>query len=154
MANNSVGRPPGTPKTGGRQKGTPNKATLEVMEKLEKLGCDPIIGMAHIAMGEVECPSCHGSGEAPYKFCIENGPYWAPEEEGGVMQVCKLCHGSGKEPVPTDLRGKMFAELACYVAPKRKAVEIKGDSTATTVIIRNYTGANGKIVREDGAEDD
>ena len=37
-------------KTGGRSKGTPNKATLEVQERLEELGCDPIEGMARIGL--------------------------------------------------------------------------------------------------------
>jgi len=65
-------------KTGGRVAGTPNKRTAEVMERLEALGCDPIEGMARIAMDEAN---------------------------------------------PPELRGRMFAELAQYVAPKRKAVE-------------------------------
>ncbi len=43
-------RPRGLPKTGGRAKGTPNKRTQSVMERLEALGCDPIAGMAKIAM--------------------------------------------------------------------------------------------------------
>ena len=34
---NLGGRPPGTPRTGGRQKGTPNKITKSVREKLEKI---------------------------------------------------------------------------------------------------------------------
>ncbi len=37
---------------GGRCKGTPNKRTMAVTEKLEALGCDPIEGMATIAMDE------------------------------------------------------------------------------------------------------
>ncbi len=37
-------------KTGGRKKGTPNKATRSIEEKLAALGCDPIEGMARIAM--------------------------------------------------------------------------------------------------------
>jgi hypothetical protein len=37
---------------GARQKGTPNKKTLAVAETLEALGCDPIEGMARIAMDE------------------------------------------------------------------------------------------------------
>lgn len=44
------GRKPGTPKTGGRQKGSLNKDKAEVAEKLAALGCDPIEGMATIAM--------------------------------------------------------------------------------------------------------
>ena len=63
---------------GGRQKGTPNKATADIAARLEALGCDPIEGMARLALDE------------------ENSP---------------------------ELRGKMFSELAQYVAPKRKAIE-------------------------------
>lgn len=54
------GRPAGLPKTGGRKKGTPNKATLTVAEQLEKLGCDPIEGMARIAMDENNSPELRG----------------------------------------------------------------------------------------------
>ena len=37
-------------KTGGRKAGTPNKRTLNVIERLDELGCDPIEGMATIAL--------------------------------------------------------------------------------------------------------
>ncbi len=37
-------------KTGGRQAGTPNKRSKCVEERLASLGCDPIEGMAKIAM--------------------------------------------------------------------------------------------------------
>jgi len=39
-------------KTGGRQAGTPNKRTAEVTERLAALGCDPIEGLARIALDE------------------------------------------------------------------------------------------------------
>ena len=45
-----AGRPLGLPKTGGRKKGTPNKATQTVREKLDALGWDPIEDLARIAM--------------------------------------------------------------------------------------------------------
>jgi len=48
------GRPPGLPKTGGRKKGTPNRATVAVAEKLAAIGCDPIQELARIAMDERE----------------------------------------------------------------------------------------------------
>jgi len=64
---------------GGRQKGTPNRHTRTVQEKLEAVGCDPIEGMARLAMDE-----------------------------------------------QTDLaiRARLYAELAQYVAPKRKALDV------------------------------
>jgi hypothetical protein len=76
----------------GRPKGALNKRTLDVIEKLAALDCDPIAGMALIAMNE-------------------------------------------KNPV--ELRGRMYSELAQYVAPKRKAMEHSGDAgTIETLLLR------------------
>ena len=66
-------KPPGS----GRKAGMPNRKTREVGDLLEALGCNPIEGMAKIAMDE------------------EN---------------------------PPELRGRMFAELAPYMYPKRRAL--------------------------------
>lgn len=66
----------------GRKKGVPNKRTLEVAERLAKMKCDPIMGMARLALDK-------------------------------------------KNPV--ELRGRMFAELAQYIAPKRRAIEHSTD---------------------------
>lgn len=70
-------------KTGGGTAGTPNRRTAEVAERLAALGCDPIEGMARLAMDESVAP---------------------------------------------ELRGRMFAELAQYVAPKRKALDVASAS--------------------------
>lgn len=43
------GRPRGLPKTGGRQKGTPNKSTSLLREKLDALACDPVEELVKIA---------------------------------------------------------------------------------------------------------
>jgi hypothetical protein len=69
-------------KTGGRTKGTPNKKTEELVQRLADIGCDPVEGMAVIAMDEAN---------------------------------------------PPELRGRMYAELAQYLYPKRRATEIKTD---------------------------
>jgi hypothetical protein len=37
---------------GGRKRGSPNKRTLDVIDKLAALDCDPIEGMALMAMDE------------------------------------------------------------------------------------------------------
>ena len=64
-------------KTGGRsRRGSPNKRTVEIADKLAKLDCDPIEGMARLAMDENNSP---------------------------------------------ELRARMYAELAEYVAPKKRA---------------------------------
>lgn len=46
--NSNRGSKPGE-RRGGRKKGTPNKATQAVQEKLQAMDCDPIEGMAEIA---------------------------------------------------------------------------------------------------------
>ncbi len=65
-------------KTGGRKKGTPNRRTAEVAERLAALDCDPLAGMAVLAMDETNTP---------------------------------------------ELRRRMYAELAQYLYPKRRAIE-------------------------------
>lgn len=74
-------------KSGGRVKGTPNKRTADVAELLNALGCDPVEGMARIAMNEAHAP---------------------------------------------EIRGKMYAELAGYLFPKRKALEVKDAGSHVT----------------------
>lgn len=70
------------PKTGGRQKGTPNKATPEFRERLERLGCRPEEFLAMTVNGTLpciyckpgarrdgddECPACKGTGQEKIK---------------------------------------------------------------------------------------
>src|SRR6516165_12022425 len=71
------GRKLGSPKTGGRKPGTPNRKTREIGELLESLGHNPIEAMVPIATD----PNAS-----------------------------------------LELRGRMNAELAQYVYPKREAV--------------------------------
>src|ERR1700686_2577549 len=92
-------------KTGGREKGTPNRRTQEIAAQLAELGCDPIEGMALLAMDKKNTP---------------------------------------------ELRGRMFAELAAYVWPKRKAVEVSagdgdggGDFTLEE-LLKTYRGVQLK----------
>jgi hypothetical protein len=86
----------GEPKTpgSGRKAGTPNKRTQEVMERLDALGCDPLEGMARIAMDK---------------------------------------------SAALELRGRMYAELAQYVYPKRKAIAHSGEGGSPLVVkIRKF----------------
>lgn len=76
----------GSPKTGGRMKGTPNKKSVDIQQQLEDLGCNPIEQMALLAK--------------------------KAQEEGDNA-----------------LAGQMLKELAQYVAPKRKSVEMTNDVT-------------------------
>jgi hypothetical protein len=118
-------------KTGGRKKGVPNRKTEEIADKLARLRCDPIEGMAHIATGNITCPTCAGKKRAKYSIGMA-GPYWDPEK--GAEMACRTCTGTGKEPIAPELKGKMYAELAQYVAPKRKAIEVTGKDGGPVII--------------------
>jgi hypothetical protein len=67
----------------GRKKGTPNRLTGDIAARIEAIGCDPIEGMARLAMDENNTP---------------------------------------------ELRGRMYAELAAYLYPKRKSIELESDT--------------------------
>ena len=62
-------------KTGGRTKGTPNKRTQEVVQRLRSLGCDPIEGMALIAMDDAN------SMELRARVYMELAQYVAPKRK-------------------------------------------------------------------------
>lgn len=98
---NSTSFKPGHKKLGGRQKGTPNKASAEAQDILDALGCNPIEGLARIANGEG-------------LSCL----VYLNKETGEFVEY---------EIKPSfDQRLNAYKELAQYVAPKRKAVEHSG----------------------------
>ncbi len=102
---------------GGRKLGTPNKATEDINQKLQRLGCDPIEGMSVIALNKLPCGVCRGKGKTPYKL-----------PDGGIgSRTCESCYGTLFENCSPELRGKMYAEISQYVLPKRKALEVSGN---------------------------
>ena len=75
---NSVGRPKGIPKTGGRRKGAPTKDKQQLLEMIEQTGCKhPIVGLAEIAK------ESHQSGDFDLaKDCYkELAQYVAPKRK-------------------------------------------------------------------------
>ena len=89
-----MARPRGQPKLGGRKPGTPNKhPRASVEETLARMGCDPIEGLATIAMDE---------------------------------------------EIETGLRLKAYAELAKYVHPQKKAMELSNPE-GQELVIRHIT---------------
>ena len=68
-------------KTGGRKAGTPNKRTAEVAERLESLGCDPIEGLARIAMDDAN------SVEIRLRAYSELAPYVAAKRKAVDLNV-------------------------------------------------------------------
>src|SRR2546426_989837 len=103
------GRPIGLPKTGGRKKGTPNKATKTVAEKLDALGCDPIEGLARLATDD------DNPVEIRMRCYIELAQYLHPKrkptdganQERPVINVNTYIDNSGES---SDVRGESQSE--------------------------------------------
>lgn len=95
-----AGRKPGGPKTGGRQKGTPNKRSANLAQYLESVDCRPEEILARICNGEpLTCRLNVGEANTDDDF-VE------------------------AEVLPTfDQRMAAAKELMQYVHAKRKAVE-------------------------------
>lgn len=122
-------------KTGGRTKGTANKRSSLVAEKIARMGCDPFEGMARIALNDLPCGVCRGSGRTRYALPAGNHADSCEGNRRGAKctcdgiseRTCQSCYGTLYEAVAPELRGKMCTELAKYCAPQLKAIEHTGE---------------------------
>lgn len=92
------------PRDSGRRPGQPNRDTLRLKELVDRLGCDPIEVLARVAMGDAV-----GLGLLPV---------------GSPAADAQLA-------LPISLRVKAASELAGYIWPKRKALEVSMDEVPT-----------------------
>lgn len=86
-------------KTGGRVKGTLNKSSVEIQARLKELGCNPIEGLAKLAV--------------------------STENE--------------------DIKFKCYKELAQYVAPKLRAIELKTENSNNIGIAERMKRAEKRL---------
>lgn len=123
-------------KTGGRQKGTPNKATATLRERLQRLGCDPMEGLAFVSLRRIPCGTCIDKNRKPTgrtKFNLPEGKHaekcrirkgLACSCEGISDRPCQSCFGTKWEKISVETKLRADTELAAYLEPKRKAIEV------------------------------
>lgn len=138
--------PKGT-RIGGRQKGTPNKSTGALAERIRSWGSDPFKTLSDIERGELPCGVCRGKGKTKYQ------PRRSEDHLDGTFRLeertCQSCYGSGKERLSPAERGKAAAELAQYLEPKRKAIEVSGSGggpVLTKIEVVMVAAVDGKRV--------
>jgi len=113
------GRKKGTPRTGGRLKGTPNKATDETRALIEAtLGASPLERMARLAKELLD-------GERVLLI-----PVQAQDRETGERRA----FAEPSDAKAIEVATKLLTELAQYCAPKRKAIEVSGPDGAAVPI--------------------
>lgn len=112
-------KPKGLPKTGGRQKGTPNKDVLGLEERAKALGVDVFEVLVHFVSGN-------------YKAL-------GYDNEIFVIETAKGEHKLGYVITP-DMRLKASTELMKYIYPQKKAMELSNSAEgAFEVRILDYT---------------
>ncbi len=104
----------GHKKSGGRVKGTPNKKTQTLMEKVAELGVDPFEILLHYASGNWKALGHPKPTQTRYTMTGE--PYEIPI-------------------ITEDMRIQSAKEAAQYIHPKRKAVEVTGEIKEEKAII-------------------
>jgi len=107
---------------------------------LARLGCNPIEGMAKIALGKVPCDVCRGKKKAKFARDEKTGR-WRHDPLNGTEMGCLSCSASGVANVPLRMKADMFAELAGYVYPKRKAIEIEDAAQRGTCTLEELLSA-------------
>lgn len=105
-------------KSGGRQKGTPNKNKSELQKKADALGVDPFEILLLFTKGDWQALGYPQEKETKFNA------------QGGVVQV---------RVISPDLRVAAAKAASEYLYPKKKAVEIvnggEGESSAPLQVI-------------------
>lgn len=111
---NGRGRKPGDGKgrLGGRAKGTPNKRTQELIEKLEALGFDPVEAMVYV----------YRKARAEYRRADKVAVALMAYQTDRGLQTSRV----DSSPQWLRIAGDMAKELMQYTHAKRKAVEVSG----------------------------
>ncbi len=89
-------------RTGGRLKGTPNKASLKAEEIAASVGCDPLKILCQFASGDWKGLGYSGSTETRYTA------------QGQTYEV---------DTISKEQRLRGAQEAAQYILPKRKAID-------------------------------
>lgn len=126
-------------KTGGRKRGTPNKKSRDVLERLEDLKSDPLGGLAEFATGAATCHTCDAKGKVSidqYYTTMritmdEEIKQLSPEQRSEPQYTCPLCRGTKHRALEDQLVLRARSELMQYIAPKRKAMDINHNTEMT-----------------------
>ena len=104
-------------KYGGRTKGTPNKQTLAVKERIAALGGDYVLYLVKTMNNQIPCSVCRGKGKTPFQPLNGADP---------GNRTCQSCWGSKLEKLAPKESAWAAAELMSYCEAKRKAIDLTG----------------------------
>ncbi len=101
---------------GGRAKGTQNKSTLTIRDRIQALGNKgPVEYLIATMTNKIPCVTCKGKGKTKFQ---PKGDAAFPGE-----RTCQSCWGSGWERIAPAQSQAAASDLMGYLAPKLKAIE-------------------------------
>ncbi len=125
----------------GAKKGTRQYDRAEILKTLEECGCDPIHGMAMIAMGDVVKLGYMTVEELNASAVIERNP-----DTGKTYVVRPSGMEMAMTLVPPMLRAKMYAELTQYITPRLASTTLQNPdgSAVGGIVAQFYLPSNGR----------
>ena len=125
------GRPKGTPKTGGRQKGTPNRSTVQTRDRIQELA-DPIAFLADVMAGK-RLVAAGEPGDMKTTWCW---PTLAQRVQAGETLLRKLL----PDLKATELTGNIQPVIT---AIERRIVDHGSDAAEATKAQADRQASNG-----------
>lgn len=111
----------GTKKTGGRQPGTPNRKTQELIDRCKELGADPFAVLCYYASRNWKA------------LKYESATTTKVLKDGGTIQV---------DVITSDQQIECAKELLQYLYAKKRAVDIsagEGEEDGFKIVIQDYS---------------
>ncbi len=107
---------PGCKKNGGRNKGTPNKITRDLLDKLDELGFDPAEALVYVHNQAVKQYEKSEEVLALIRDAVQN-----PHDESKNVYIKKELRGRSAEFLK--IVESSASHIMQYTHPKRKAIE-------------------------------
>lgn len=112
-------RPKGLAKTGGRVKGSLSQKTKDILEIVQRTGCEPAEVLAHFCNGD-------------YKALGYEAEHYFSEKSDGSVKLNYV--------IAPEMRLHAAKELCKYLYPQRKAMEVSTeDGKGFAIVIKDYT---------------
>ncbi len=131
-----------------RDKGIPNKNKQALILLLQAKYPDyhPVMDMAAIANDDVECTVCDGTGVIETFSGVNVNP--ENTEEVYTSEPCENCV-NGMTIISMDMKFNANKEVAQYIVPKLKAIEVSGNISAEVMYIPVVKRFDGTVDTDD-----
>ena len=150
-------------KTGGRKKGTPNKATNEFLAAIRETGLDHHRMIALYALDKVPCSKCKSTGRVLLAtFMLAVGASQGADKEAYAGRVlsedakglsspeapCPYCAGTGIKPLPPAESVKALITILDRDIPRRAALQAEISGGPEPIVLVSLAGRKSEEIAQ------